>query len=78
MRGADGENLSIVKSARLKTVRTYPTRIEADIAKLALDAADIPSVVIGVGTVMEGGIAGVKLQVPEDQVGRALQILEDA
>lgn len=62
----------------MKTVKTYPTRIEADIAKLALDAADIPSVVIGVGAAMEGGIAGVKLQVPEDQVDRAFEILEDA
>jgi hypothetical protein len=62
----------------VKTVTTYPTRIEADIAKLVLDAADIPSVVIGVGAAMEGGIAGVKLQVPEDQVDRALEILEDA
>lgn len=62
----------------MKTVTTYPTRIEADIAKLVLDAADIPSVVIGVGAAMEGGIAGVKLQVPEDQVDRALEILEDA
>jgi len=62
----------------VKTVKTYPTRIEADIAKLALDAADIPSVVIGVGAAMEGGIAGVKLQVPEDQVDRAFEILEDA
>ena len=44
-----------------------PTRIEVDIAKLALDAADIPSIVIGIGAAMEGGIAGVKLQVPEDR-----------
>ena len=62
----------------MKTVKTYPTRIEADIAKLALDAANIPSVVVGVGTAMEGGIAGVKLQVPEDQVERASKVLEDA
>ena len=54
----------------MKTVKTYPTRIEADIAKLALDAANIPSVVVGVGTAMEGGIAGAKLRVPEEAGAR--------
>lgn len=62
----------------MEAVKTYSTRIEADIAKLALDAADIPSVVIGVGAAMEGGIAGVKLLVPEDRVEHALKILEGA
>ncbi len=60
------------------TIKTYPTRTEADLAKIALDAADIPSVITGVGTALEGGIAGVKLQVPEDYVESAVEILEDS
>ncbi len=60
------------------TIKTYSTRTEADLAKIALDAAEIPSVIIGVGTALEGGIAGVKLQVPEDYVAAAAEILEDS
>lgn len=60
------------------TVKTFPTLLEASAAKIALDAADIPSVVVGVGVAMEGGMAGVKLQVPPDQVDAALEVLKDS
>jgi hypothetical protein len=36
-----------------RIIKDYSTRIEADIAGIALDLAGIPSVVVGVG--MEGG-----------------------
>jgi len=58
------------------TVKTYATRTEAEIAKITLDAAGVPSVIIGVDIAMEGGIAGVRLQVPEDYVASATETLE--
>lgn len=60
----------------MKTIKTYSTAIEAHIAKGALDAAEIPAVIIGVDLAMEGGIAGVRLQVPENCVDAAMEILE--
>ena len=51
----------------MKAIKTYPTRVEADLAKIALDAAGVPAVVVGVGVGMEGGMAGVQLLVPDDQ-----------
>lgn len=60
----------------MQTLKTYPTRAEADLDKIELDAAEIPCVVVGIDAAMEGGIAGVRLLVPEDQVERALEILQ--
>ena len=62
----------------MKAIKTCPTRLEADVAKIALDAADIPSVIVGIGVVMEGGVAGVQLLVPDDHVDAALTVLEGA
>ena len=62
----------------MKTIKTYPSRVEADLAKIALDGAGVPSVVVGIGVSMEGGAAGVQLLVPEDHVEAALRVLEDA
>ena len=62
----------------MKAIKTYPTRVEADLAKIALDAAGVPSVVVGVGVGMEGGVAGVQLLVPDDRVEAALSVLKDA
>lgn len=62
----------------MKSIRTYPTRLEADLARIALEAADVPSVVVGIGVGMEGGAAGVQLLVPDDRVEAALQVLADA
>ena len=62
----------------MKTIKTYPTNIEADLAKIALEAAGIPSVVVGISLGMEGGGAGVQLLVPKDRVEEALLLLRDA
>jgi hypothetical protein len=62
----------------MKAIKTYPTRVEADLAKIALDAAGVPSVVVGIDVGMEGGAAGVQLLVADDQVEAALRVLEDA
>lgn len=62
----------------MKTVGTYPTRLEADLARIALEAADVPAVVVGIGTGMEGGAAGVQLLVEDDRVDAALAVLREA
>ena len=62
----------------MKAIKTYPTSVEADLARIALDAAGIPSVVVGVSLGMEGGGAGVQLLVPDDRVEAALTFLGDS
>jgi hypothetical protein len=62
----------------MKIVKTYPTTVEADLARIALDAAGISSVVVGIGVSMEGGESGVQLLVPDDRVEAALKVLGDA
>ena len=62
----------------MKTIKTYSTRVEADVARIALDAAGVPSVVVGVGAGMEGGIGGVQLLVEDESVERALKVLGGA
>ena len=62
----------------MRAVKSYPTRVEADLARIALEAAGVPSVVVGIGVGMEGGASGVQLLVPDDRVEAALQVLQDA
>jgi hypothetical protein len=62
----------------MKTLKTYPTSIEADLARIALEGAGIPAVVVGIGVGMEGGDTGVQLLVPDDHVEAALTVLGDA
>jgi Putative prokaryotic signal transducing protein len=60
----------------MKAVKTYSTRVDADVAKIALDAAGVPSVVVGIGVDVEGGAGGVQLLVPDECVEAALRVLE--
>ena len=46
----------------MKTIKTYPTRVEADLARIALDAAGVPSVVVGIGVGTEGGVSRLSRQ----------------
>jgi hypothetical protein len=62
----------------MKAIKTYDTRHEAELASLPLRAEGIEAVVVGVGIPMQGGIAGVQLLVPDDQVQAALDILADS
>jgi hypothetical protein len=59
----------------MKTIKTYPTSIEADLARITLDAAGIPAVVVGISLGMEGGGAGVQLLVEDNYVEAALAVL---
>jgi Putative prokaryotic signal transducing protein len=61
----------------MKSIKSYPTTVEADIARMTLEAAGVPSVVVGIGTGMEGGTAGVQLLVPDDRIEEALTVLGD-
>lgn len=61
----------------MKSIKRYPTTVEADLARMALEAAGVPSVVVGVGVGMEGGVEGVQLLVPDDRIEAALKILGD-
>jgi len=62
----------------MKAIKTYSTKIEADVARIMLDAAGVASVVVGVGAGMEGGTGGVQLLVEEDRIERALKVLGGA
>jgi hypothetical protein len=61
----------------MKAIKTYPTTVEADVARIALDSAGIPSLVAGIAASMEGGLGGVQLLVADDQVEAALAVLGD-
>lgn len=60
----------------MKVIKTYSTRLDAGLAKIALAGADIPAVVVGVGSELEGGSSGVQLLVPEETVEAALKVLQ--
>ncbi|HEV2268970.1 MAG TPA: DUF2007 domain-containing protein [Steroidobacteraceae bacterium] len=61
----------------MKTIRTYSMQLEADLARIALEGADIPAVVVGVDLGMNGGTGGVQLLVPEERIEAALEVLKD-
>jgi hypothetical protein len=60
----------------MKTIKTYSTRVDADVAKIALTAAGVPSVVVGIGTDLEGGAGGVQLLVEDENVEAARKVLD--
>jgi len=66
------------QSQSMKIIKSYPTTVEADLARITLEAAGIPSIVVGISAGMEGGVAGVQLLVPDDPVEAALTLLKDA
>lgn len=64
------------EQAIMLAVKTYSTRLDADVAKIALQAAGVPSVVVGTGVDLEGGAGGVQLLVPDEFIDAALKALE--
>jgi hypothetical protein len=68
--------LAIQVARYMKAIKSYSTTVEADLARIALDAAGIPAIVVGIGVTMEGGGAGVQLLVPDESVKAALLVLE--
>jgi hypothetical protein len=60
----------------MQAIKTYPTQLEAELDRLALEKAGIPSVVVGAGITMQAGIQGVQLLVREELAERALRTLD--
>jgi hypothetical protein len=61
----------------MRVIKTYGTRLEADLASIVLRAEGIAATVVGVGLAMEGGTEGVRLLVPDEQTDAALDVLDD-
>jgi Putative prokaryotic signal transducing protein len=61
----------------MKAIRRFSMQYEADLARIALAGAGIAAVVVGVGMGMEGGISGVQLLVPDEQIEAAQGVLRD-
>ena len=61
----------------VRTIKTYSTKVDADLARITLESAGVPSVVVGVGAGMEGGMGGVQLLVEDDLAAQALKVLGD-
>jgi hypothetical protein len=60
----------------MKVIKSYSTSVDAEVARIALDAAGVPSTVVGIDAAMEGGTAGVELLVPDEWIEDALRVLE--
>ena len=56
-------------------IRTFSTRADADLARIALGAEGIAATVVGIDAAFEGGAEGVRLLVADDQADAALEIL---
>jgi hypothetical protein len=60
----------------MKVIKSYSTSVDAEVARIALDAAGVPSTVVGIDAAMEGGTAGVQLLVADEWIEDALRVLE--
>lgn len=60
----------------MQILRSYPNRVEADLARIALEGVGIAALVVGLGVGWEGGMAGVQLLVPDDRIEEARKVLE--
>jgi hypothetical protein len=56
-------------------IMTFNNRVEADIARIALQAEGIAATVVGLDVAFDGGAEGVRLLVADDQAGAARKIL---
>jgi len=61
----------------MTAIKTYSSRLEADLASILLRAEGIAATVVGIGLAMEGGAEGVRLLVPDDQADNARALLDD-
>jgi putative signal transducing protein len=56
-------------------IKTFNTRVEAELARIALNAEGISATVVGLDVAFEGGANGVRLLVADDQADAALKLL---
>jgi hypothetical protein len=68
--------LILAERSIMKTVKTFSTELEANLAKIELEAVGLPAIVVGIGVAMEGGAAGVQVLVPDHSVEAALKVLD--
>jgi hypothetical protein len=59
----------------MKPIKTYNTRVEADLARIALSAEGIAATVVGLDAALEGGAEGVRLLVADGKVDAARKVL---
>jgi len=59
-------------------IKTYNTRVEADLARIALSGEGITATVVGLDAALEGGAEGVRLLVADDKVDAARKVLAKA
>ena len=57
-------------------IKTFDTRVEADLARIALRGKGIAATVVGVDVALSGGAQGVQLLVDDDDADAARAILE--
>ncbi len=56
-------------------IKTFNTRVEADLARIALSSKGIEATVVGLDVAFEGGADGVRLLVADDEADAARKIL---
>jgi inosine-uridine nucleoside N-ribohydrolase len=56
-------------------VRTFNTQVEAEVARIALNAEGIEATVVGLDVALEGGAGGVRLLVADERAPAARKIL---
>jgi hypothetical protein len=59
-------------------IKTFNTRVEADLARIALGAEGIAATVVGIDAALEGGAEGVRLLVADDKADAARKVLAKA
>jgi hypothetical protein len=60
----------------MRILKGFSSRLDAELARIALDAAGVLSVVVGTGVEFEGGVNGVQMLVPDEWVAVATSALE--
>jgi hypothetical protein len=56
-------------------IKTFNTRVEAELARIALSAEGIQATVVGLDVAFEGGAEGVRLLVADEQADAARKAL---
>lgn len=70
-----GGGLNAAKLPVMTPIRTFNTHVEADLARIALNAEGIEATVVGLDVALEGGAGGVRLLVADKQAAAARKIL---
>jgi hypothetical protein len=72
------DRATVVMLRAMTLIKTYASRLDADLARIKLAAAGIDATIVGVGVGMEGGADSVRLLVSDERADAALKILRDS